>query len=183
MRSTPCLAAVFSILILGVMGCSDVNAPAERISAPRIGPLTMIEPCGESKTVTLWAGQFIDAGSVTVTNDESVLSVEIVAAEGWYLTESHVAVAYTMEDLPQTGSGNPKVGHFDFSVEHDPPVSEYTYLIDIPEYGYQFEDSLVMAVHAIVKRIDETGAVLQTETGWADGPEFPGSSWATYMYY
>jgi hypothetical protein len=170
-------------LAAGVLGCSETVAP-ERSAGPATAvPITLLDPCGETTIVTLWAGQFIDAGGVTVSNDADYLSIHIETANGWYMTESHVAVAYTLEELPQTGSGNPKVGHFDLAAEHDPPVTSFTYEISIADYGYLLGDSLVLAVHAIVERLEEGEETPQEETAWAEGPEFPGRSWATYLHY
>ncbi|MFH1144671.1 MAG: hypothetical protein V1774_09030 [Candidatus Eisenbacteria bacterium] len=182
MRHILCVS-ILTILTLGLLGCSEVRDP-ETLTAPTApGGVAMIVPCGQAVIVTLWAGQYHDAGTVTVTNDDDTLSVEIVAAPGWYLTESHVAVARTLEELPQTGSGNPKVGHFDFAAVHDPPASGYTYTISVADYGYQVGDALVLAVHAVVERVNEQGVPVQEETAWADGPPFPGNNWATYLHY
>jgi len=177
------LAALGTALALGVIGCSEVSD--REGGAMPTGPAgqTLIIPCGQPTTVTLWAGQFFDAGTVTVTNNADTLSVEIVAAANWQLTESHVAVAHTLADLPQTGSGNPQVGHFDFAAEHDPPVTTYTYTISMLDYGYQTGDPLVVAVHAAVERLNDQGAPVQQETAWADGLDFPGDNWATYVEY
>jgi hypothetical protein len=166
------------------MGCSETLDAENVTGAPEPAPITMlIEPCGNATIVTLWAGQFIDAGSVTVSNDADLLSIEITAASGWLLAETHAAVARSLEYLPQTGSGNPQVGHFDLAEEHDPPVSSFTYEISLAEYEYLPGDDLVLAVHAVVQQFDGGSVPIQEETAWADGLEFPGSSWATYFEY
>jgi len=170
-------------VIAGVLGCSETVAPDRSMAPADAVPISMLNPCGDTKVVTLWAGQYIDAGSVTISNEADYLSIEIVTGNGWYLTESHAAVARTLETLPQTGSGNPKVGHFDLATEHDPPVTSFTYEISIADYGYLLGDELVLAVHAAVERMEEGSGVVQEETAWAEGPGFPGSSWATYLHY
>ena len=145
MLNTRTLVIVMLTLAAGVLGCSETVAP-ERNTAPATAvPISLLDPCGETKTVTLWAGQFIDAGSVTISNDADYLSIHIETANGWYMTESHVAVAYTLEELPQTGSGNPKVGHFDLAAEHDPPVTSYTYEISIADQGQRLPISAIVA--------------------------------------
>jgi len=178
------LTAMLAALAAGVCGCSETSHPEGTTAPAGTGPVAMLDdPCGDPTIVTLWAGQFIDAGTVTVSNDAELLSVEIVCSPGWYMTETHVAVARTLEDLPQTGSGNPIVGHFDLATDHDPAVATFTYEISIAEYGYQLGDPLVLAVHAIVNRVNDQGAVVQTETAWGDGLDFPGRNWATYIEY
>jgi len=177
------LALFVFALAAGFLGCSQSTQPEGTAAPVPVHPIGMIDPCGEPQVVTLYAGQFIDAGFVTVSNDAQTLSVEIQTAPGWFMTESHVAVAHTLEDLPQTGSGNPQVGHFDFAAVHNPRVATYTYLIDIAEYGYQLGDPLVVAVHAAVVRVNDGGAIVQRETAWGDGLDFPGNNWATYLEY
>ncbi|MCK4412380.1 MAG: hypothetical protein KAY32_02430 [Candidatus Eisenbacteria sp.] len=183
MNNSRTLVIALITVIAGVLGCSETVAPDRSMAPADAVPISMLNPCGDTKVVTLWAGQYIDAGSVTISNDADYLSIEIVTANGWYLTESHAAVARTLETLPQTGSGNPKVGHFDLATEHDPPVTSFTYEISIADYGYLLGDTLVLAVHAAVERMEEGSGVVQEETAWAEGPGFPGSSWATYLHY
>ncbi len=139
-------------------------------------------PCGEPETVVLWAGQNFEAGSVTVSITGRVLCIDIETADGWVLTETHVAVATSLDSIPQTGSGNPKIGKFLFQAEHDPAVASYTYCTDPLEYLYEAGDVFI-AVHAAVQRLDESGNVVQEETAWADGLPFPGNNWATYFTY
>lgn len=173
------------VILLGciLFGCSETTTPPEAPSVIGAGPFVMLEPCGVPKIVTLWAGQFYDAGDVTISNDGDFLSVEINAANGWVLTQTHVGTARTLEDLPQTGSGNPQIGHFELSSEHEPPVTSYVYEVSLLEYGYELGDPIVLAVHAEVELYDGGGTLIQEETAWADGPEFPGRSWATYVEY
>ncbi len=61
-------------------------------------------------------------------------------------------------------------------------VDWYEFCIDLGEYAYA-DNSLLLAVHAAVELQDEEGNPIQEETTWADGPEFPGRSWATYLNY
>jgi hypothetical protein len=102
---------------------------------------------------------------------------------GWVLTESHFAVALSLDDLPQTGSGNPQVGKFEYDDEYDPPVTLATYEISLTEYGYEEGSELFLAVHAVVELLDDEGNPIQEETAWADGLDFRGNSWATYFMY
>ena len=135
-------------------------------------------PCGEEQVVALWAGQNIDVGYVTVFNDTDDLFIQIQTTGGWFLTETHVGVATSLEEIPQTGSGNPQVGHFALSAEHDPPVQYYEYRVN---YLYEPGQVLFIAVHAAVELMDEGGNPIQGETAWAEGYDFPGNNWATYF--
>ena len=59
--------------------------------------------------------------------------IQYGAFGNWRITETHVAVAESFEGIPQTKSGNPKVGKFAIldgpksGIKHDPPVKTYTY--------------------------------------------------------
>ncbi|MBD3235861.1 MAG: hypothetical protein GF330_04085 [Candidatus Eisenbacteria bacterium] len=155
-------------------------------SLPPATPRTAIvdDPCGEIFETALLAGQQIVIGHIVVSNNETTLQVEIVVTEpGWVMSETHVGIEDTFEDLPMTGSGNPKVGKFEFSTEYDEPVMIWAYEIDLAEYGYAPLTQLYGAVHAAVELRDEYGNTVQEETAWAEGPEFPGNSWAMYFGY
>ena len=94
----------------------------------------------------------------------------------WEMTETHVAVADSLEGIPQTKSGNPKVGNFPYAMEHNPAVTTYTYVIDLE---WEVGTELYIAAHAVV----QDGC--RQETAWADcqGPAFlfPGANWASFV--
>ncbi len=102
----------------------------------------------DTVTVDLLAGQHMDVGSVTVSNDASNLTVTYETTGGWYLAETHLAVADSVAGIPQTNSGNPKVGHFPYAMEHDPWVTSYTYTV--PLGSWTPGTSLCVAAHAVV---------------------------------
>ena len=83
--------------------------------------------CGSATVTTLFAGQTIDAGTVRAYNDNTNLYVEITTKNGWHLTESHLAIAQTLAGIPQTKSGNPKVGNFPYKRTYNPPVTSDVY--------------------------------------------------------
>jgi len=179
----------FSLLFLlpglCLMGCVGSNGPA----APEKTDTSLFQsfggdtiPCGEPVSITLWAGQSIDAGTVGVTITDGTLCIEIRTNDGWVLSETHVAVATELDSIPQTGSGNPKVGQFLFQTEHVPPVDSFSYCTDPLDYLYEAGDVFI-AVHAKVLKLDAAGDIVQEETAWADGLPFPGRNWATYFTY
>lgn len=135
--------------------------------------------CGTPEVADFMAGQNILAGSVTVANDEEFVYVTFSTIDGWVLGKTHLFVggyAY----LPVNKKSNPKIGKFPDQNSHDPYVTEFTYqyLMD------DLVDCFVIAAHAEVHLIDETGEIIQSETAWADGEEFNESgSWATYFEY
>lgn len=133
----------------------------------------------EPVTVDLIAGQHTDSGDMVISNDNESLSVSYATQDGWKLTETHVHVACTLSGIPQTKTGNPKVGNFDYQRTYNPPVTEDTYEISLEGLNC---DSVVIAAHAVVVKA-VNGVIVKTETGWGEGPGFPGKNWAMYVNY
>jgi hypothetical protein len=186
-RRTWIVVGIVSLALLGFVGCMNSKSP----TAPTEIPVPVYPtyewqgdgvPCGDPMEYTLIAGQNYDAGSISVTLEDGELCIDIETTGGWVLTETHVAVAPDLDSIPQTGSGNPQVGKFLWQTDHDPPVTSATYCCNPLEYIWQ-PGEIYIAVHASVELLDDSGNVIQQETAWGDGPEFPGRSWATYMTY
>ena len=78
------------------------------------------------QVVTLWAGQNIDAGTVSVWNDGDNIHVEYETTGDWVITETHLYVGKTD---PNGLTSAP--GQFPYSMPHDPPVDYYPYVIDL----------------------------------------------------
>lgn len=152
--------------------------------------------------------QPIKAGTVTVSNDGTNLSVMYnLTLAPWLLGETHVAVGIMDADdnlvgIPMTGSGNPKVGKFPYSKEHDPittPITQYEEKIPLADLETALQEALddetfellpgteiCVAAHAeivIVDLVDGVLGIVEDETGWGDGEPFPGNNWATYIKY
>ena len=125
------------------------------------------------------AGQNINVGDVSVWNDADHLYVKYEATDGWYLIGSHVHFATSLDGIPQK-NGNPIPGKFDYAMEHDPEVLEYTYEIDLNGLD---PGTVYIATHADVLLLDRKDKIIQEETAWGDGVDFPGANWATYFTY
>lgn len=101
--------------------------------------------------IPLIAGQNIEVGTVNVWNDgENLYVTYVIDAPGWYLTETHLHVACSEEEIPQNKKGNPIPGHFDCSSEHEivDYVTEYP-LDPIPLNSIDC-CNLFIAAHAVV---------------------------------
>jgi len=119
-------------------------------------------------------------GEVEVTNDGNNLNVTYrITESGWLLNETHLHIANESEEgIPQTKKGNPKVGQFDYSEEHEPCVDEYTY--EIPLNGLSGE--VYIAAHAAVQL--ESDGTITYESAWGEGDEFnEDRNWAMYFTY
>jgi hypothetical protein len=142
------------------------------------------EICGTPQVVTLFAGQTIDAGTVTVSNDENNLYVTFSSTNGWLLSETHLHVADSLAGIPTNKKGNPKIGNFTYQTSYEPPVTEDTYVIPYASLSVDDNRSVTIAAHAVVVQLDGSGNIIESETGWADGENFVDrGSWATYFQY
>ncbi|MFO7639485.1 MAG: hypothetical protein R6X14_09400 [bacterium] len=122
----------------------------------------------EPMTVDIIAGQHYDAGDIVVTVSGENMVVTITTADGWTMSESHVAVAADSGSLPRNKPGHLVPGSFPYRQKHDPPVTEYSYTIPVGEWEPGAEWAL--AVHVVVANGE------QKETGW--GEKWRG--WFTY---
>ena len=120
-----------------------------------------------------WEEHRMRVGIVSVWNDGDNLYVTYITWVGMH--ETHLAVVEAFEDIPQTKSGNPKVGRFPYKHEGLGGATTDPYVIPLE---WDVGTELVIAAHA---------ALCNGETAWADcgGPDayFPGGNWATFFYY
>lgn len=115
----------------------------------------------EDQDEPLCAGQFLDLGTVTVGNDETNLYVTFELDEpGWYLAETHVAVAPTLAGIPQTRRGNPVPGQFPYSCGSIGPL-QTTCTVTIPLGDFCAGDGLIVAAHAAVLNVAGDGCAEQ----------------------
>jgi hypothetical protein len=118
-----------------------------------------------SETVDLIAGQHMDVGDIVVQRFGDDLCVEYqlsaeALAEGWFLTETHLAVAGDPADLPQTKKGDPIPGRFPYGDDalgvYDEEgnliggVDSYSECISLADLRLETEDEIHIAAHAVV---------------------------------
>jgi hypothetical protein len=115
--------------------------------------LTLNEPVPPS--FPLYAGQKILVGDVLVKSDSTNICVKFVLspekiAEGWVITETHVAIADGATGIPQT-NGNPIPGKFSSKETLNPGMTETGwYCLPI---GEGWGSPYAVAAHAVVKKI------------------------------
>lgn len=122
----------------------------------------------------LIAGQHHTAGSVTIDVEGNNLIVTFTVTGDWTIGTTHLSIGLCDSDwVPTTGSGNPQIGHFEFTEPYSETQNEVVYIIPITDIG----DNYCFAAHAEVD--GPTGG----ETAWAEGTEFSGNSWAMYSEF
>jgi len=181
----------FLALLLIVVSCSEQPSSPQVTQENNTQSIMSVisEPCGAAEEYTLYAGQTIDAGTVTIANDAENLCVTFNTTAGdWIIVETHLHLAATVDGIPQK-NGNPIPGQFDHKREYDfaEGVQIDEYCFNIGDLNFDENECLVVAAHASLTKIigydNEGNPIYQQETGWADGEDFPGKNWATYFNY
>ncbi len=146
------------------------------------GTLVAVAPaaaqCGSQETVTLFGGQTIDTGTVTIQNDASNLYITYTTNAPWVITAVHLAVADTLDGIPQNKNGNPIPGHFPINSTFNTPVTSITYTI--PLGSFVPGEALYIGAQAEVQAPGNQGG---SQTAWGFGPRIGGHNWATYVNY
>lgn len=140
------------------------------------------------------AGQNINAGTITISNDFDNVYVKFATVDGWQIEETHLYIGpkETLLD-PANGyvnkNGSPKNGHFPYGEAFDPMVTEWVFALPIVDlyamYGLTPEDAgdvcPIIAAHAVVKKEIEPD-VWQGETAWGEGKKFVNrGNWSMYV--
>ncbi len=170
--------ALAAPLLLLATACSEGSRnPAAPDFALRVGE-------GNAYCTELMAGQSTDAGSVCATVDGDFLQVTYATADGWELTETHLWAGTQWSQMPQTRTGNPKIGNFPYNSGSLSGATTYTVSIDLREFGLNSSMTacqavnLFIAAHAAVRKGNGDGTY-QTETAWGDGVSLVArGSWA-----
>ncbi|MCK4730839.1 MAG: hypothetical protein KAT65_00145 [Methanophagales archaeon] len=117
-------------------------------------------------TATLWAGQTIDSGTVTVAIEGENLVVTYQTTGGWEMIETQLYVGTTPPSTCAPGQ---------FPYKHspiEPPVTTDTYSIPLSKFGVGCDDTLYIATHATVQKLNSKGdPIYKTETAWGWGKD------------
>jgi len=86
-----------------------------------------------------------EVGTITAEEDASgnVTVTYQITEPGWKIYVTHLYVG-PEDGIPANNKGNPKIGHFPYSMEHNPAVTSYSVTIPAEEVG----DDYVIAAHA-----------------------------------
>ena len=133
-------------------------------------------------TATAVAGQSINAGSITVTNDSAFIYVTYNIANGYVLTQSHLFVG-PVALIPTNHPGNPMPGQFPYATNHN-NVTSFTYQVPVSLIGNNTCGAI--AAHGIVQKFDSAGHVVESQSIWGNGPRINGAAngnWAMYTTF
>ena len=176
---------LFIGLVIGLLSCNkeevieihDANTDANDLTTAFIGlPGGGTGICSE--TFTLYGGQHINVGTITITNTTDSIFVTYTTQGNWILNETHLYVG-SLAGLPTNKPGKPKIGHFPYQSTHQ-GVTSYTVAIPIDPAISCY----IVAAHASVALLNNSGSTIQQETAWSKGERITKKgSWATYSEY
>ena len=166
---------------MALMSC-DKETPVQGPERPSLKATECLE-----SVYTLYAGQTINAGTLTIWNDAETLYITYQITNpdpALAMNEIHLWAGTDLALCPETKTGNPKIGQFPYyasattSIPAGNPLLtdplHYSLQIPLADLGVTCDQTLYVAAHA---------AAL-TETMWGEGIEFnPGGNWATYSTY
>lgn len=120
--------------------------------------------------ITLWAGQNIEVGTLTVESDGTNLVVTYaITAQCWVLGETHL---YAGRDRPTKSAP----GQFPYGPDD---AVDGVYTIPLADLDLGERVIIFIAAHAEVTSCEQG-----EETAWADGCEIrPGKNWAMYFKF
>jgi hypothetical protein len=130
-----------------------------------------------TQVATLYAGQTMNAGTVTVLNTADSVFVTYQTSGNWKMEQIHLYIG-TLAGAPLAGGGNPQNGQFATAGTFSTPITTVT-------YGFlasSLPSTFIVAAHCVVSEYSN-GTKSNTQTGWAAGTSFSGSNWATYMTF
>lgn len=174
---------------LGIFSCeksqTEPQSPAAQGTSTTAGGLSGRVDDSTSNcpptSVMLVAGQTIDAGQVTVTNDASFIYVTYASANGYVISQTHLYVG-PCDQIPVNNPGNPMPGQFPYKATHN-NVTTYTY--QVPISALEGSNCGCIAAHCVVKKLNGAGTVVDQQTGWGNGVRInlTGGNWGMKFDY
>lgn len=140
-----------------------------------------IDYCGQPVECPLIAGQHIDAGTVTIKNDENYLYVKVYSKAGFQNVDENIKMWIGTEPP----SKRPPAGHFPYKVTESGDT--HIFQIELSSIDAWSGDCgentqpLIIIVHADV--LTEVGNANSGETAFGGCQEGAGKAWWYYMEY
>lgn len=173
-----------ALLALTLTACSEPTGPALDAAIA----VQDINATAGKTCVELFAGQTTDAGDVCLAVSGNNLAVTYTTTGGWQLTGASLWAGLTLAAMPQTNTGNPKIGLFPYqSGTLAAGATTYQFLLPLSAFGLDasmtscLATKVLLAAHANV-RLPNGDGTFRTETGWGDGQRLvTRGSWAMYF--
>lgn len=175
------LIIAFAVATFAISSCKKETV--NQAPATENAELSYINPVGCTPTeVTLFAGQTINSGTVSVTNDADFIYVTYTSTNGWKITQTHLYVGECAL-IPVNNPGNPMPGQFPYKTTHTGGVTSFTYQVPIGTIGLGYCGCI--AAHAVVVKLNAAGQVIEQQTGWGNGTRINlnGGNWGMKFDY
>jgi hypothetical protein len=193
MKNKSIALSIIAIFALTLMSCNkdsfleDVSSNNESLLMKQEA-VTILNQTTNS--VTMFAGQTINAGQVSFTdvdtNNDNVKDALVISfnlINGWEFVDVAVWVGKNLADMPANKAGNPVIGQFPYKGSNLLGLTTYSITIPFTAIGYvpgPEPVNYLVAAHASVRKLN--GTVYQNETAWGFGPKIvQKGSWATYF--
>ena len=132
----------------------------------------------------IYGGQTYNTGSTVVTNSLTDLSIQLTSnsTAGWYIKAYHIYVG--TGPIPTNNAGVPAPGQFPYQQSYTAPQSSVNFTASLASLNVVCGTSLNIAVHTEMVKLDSSGNVIQSETGWTYGPNvFDANRWGWWFSY
>ncbi|GEM_PF-2342689 len=134
------------------------NAGGQSRDIATTDPDCILEITNGAWETPLIAGQHHEVGTVKVEIENSTMTVTYLTEPGWYLSETHLHVAKSLDDFPLNPAGNPQIGLFDYGEENlSRSVAKYEIELD------NDSDCYYVAAHAVVKGLGDSNGTIDLE--------------------
>ena len=179
----------FGVLVVGgfLLGaCGGLQSGVPEFEVAEVA----VANAGEDGQVRLMAGQHLEVGVVTVTNDAEEVCVtyalnEGALADGWLLFETHLFVG-AKDDFPLTRANarlggpyfaNPIPGRFPFGDDALGGVEEWQHCVALDDLGVELGEEVFVAAHAVIGGAGR-------ETAWGEGSRLnQRGNWGMWFTY
>ena len=193
MKNRRIALSIIAIFALTLMSCNK-DAFLEDVSSNNESLLMKQEAVTilnqTTNSVTMFAGQTINAGQVSFTdvdtnndNIKDALVISFNLINGWEFVDVAVWVGKNLAEMPANKAGNPVIGQFPYKGSNLLGLTTYSITIPFTAIGYvpgPEPVNYLVAAHASVRKLN--GTVYQNETAWGFGPKIvQKGSWATYF--
>ena len=176
--------AATTLVVAGLAACGIEGQPDPTSASSNKDALVQIQG---TSCVTLLAGQTVQAGTVCSAIEGESIKVTYTTGNGFQLYGAHLWAGTNLASMPQTNSGNPKLGNFPYNAGTLAGVSSYSFYVPLSTFGLNSSMTSCAPVtgylvaHAVVKRQLADGTI-QSETAYGEGTRLvQRGNWATWF--
>lgn len=173
-----------TLVVLFVLGLANMSNEANDAAFDRMDSSSSdaYQDLSDNKStlcVELVTPQELNVGEVCLSNTPDSLTVKFQVQDGWYLSETQLAVASSVDGIPIVGPGIPALGQFGYKSSHSAASTEQSYIIALLPLGLSPGTEIVVAAHASL-----VNALKEEEGAWGRGDRFvKEGNPATYFSY